>query len=210
MRNGRFDDFEYTCRFVEGQKKTFQNILEKLILNIDVRFPCPSTGIESRLARQNIDVSTNTVNRQFFQSVRTRCPLFLMVEIFMFPDMFIKQRTINPFFVSGRFPEINRIVHEVINNEECIINAVNSTDNDEVRGELKLKTITLLDVFNTIKPDGYPFLWDITMKALTIQPTSVNCEQNFSRLRHKLHENMSKKTSFAFMTMSQKRKVLIF
>ena len=72
------------------------------------------------------------------------------------------------------------------------------------------KAITLLDVFKVINHNRYPYLWDVTLTALTILPTTVSCEQQFSRLRHKLHENMAKETSFAFLSRCQGRSIFSF
>ena len=136
-------------------------------------------------------------------------PLFLTVGVFLFPDDYIKQRKINDFFISGNLPEINRILIEFVNNLDSIVRRFNSTATHYERGEVH-NSINLMDVFNVVNHDSYPILWETTMRALTILPITVSCEQNFSRLRHKLHENMSKETSFAFLRISQKRNYYLF
>ena len=83
MKNGISLAFEYIGGLSEPEKRTFLIVLEKL-LNIDVRFPCPSTSINSRQAQQNIDVVTATLNRPFVQSVRNNCPLFLTAGVYRF------------------------------------------------------------------------------------------------------------------------------
>ena len=129
--------------------------------------------------------------------------MFFIVGIFLFPDEFIKHRIINQYLVSGNFPEIMQILTDIVNNEEAIKNESIMIHAQNEWGESALKTITLLDVFQVIKHDNYPFLWEMTVKALTIMPTTVSCEQQFSQLRHKLHYNMAKETSFAFMWMTR-------
>ena len=68
----------------------------------------------------------------------------------------------------------------------------------------------MLDVFKVIDPNNFPFLWDVVLKTLTVMPTSVACEQSFSRLRNKRHENMKLETSFNFMTITHKNAVHFF
>ena len=127
-----------------------------------------------------------------------------------FPDEFIKERKVNEFFLSGNFPEIVRIMTDIVTHQEAIMDCCVSIDNGTGSAVMKRKTVTLFEVFKIVNRTNYPFLWDITLKAITILPTTVSCEQQFSRLRHKLHENMRKETSFAFLSMSQKRKEFSF
>ena len=210
MRNGDFGDFDFTDWVSQDEKDSFIVIIERLIFNIDVRFPCPSTSIISRQARHNIDYQRCTMDRGFLHNIRTHCPLFLTVGIYLFPDEFIKERKVNEFFLSGNFPEILRIMTYIVNHQEAIMDCCVSIDNGTGSAVMKRKTVTLFEVFKIVNRTNYPFLWDITLKAITILPTTVSCEQQFSRLRHKLHENMRKETSFAFLSMSQKRKDFSF
>ena len=151
----------------------------------------------------NVNCLTNTLDERFLERIKTNRPLFLTVGIYLFPDDLIRKRQINPFFFSGNVPEINRMAMDIVCNQEAIENRVRTNDigRESAKGPT---TITLFDVFQVVNPDNYPFLWDITTKAVTIFPTTVSCEQQFSQLRHRLHENMKKETSFAFLIMSQK------
>ena len=127
-----------------------------------------------------------------------------------FPDDFIRERKVNQFFLSGQFPEIRRIMTDIVNHQETIMNCCTMVDTQTEMGEVKMKTVTLFDGFKIVNPVNFPSLWDITLTAITILPTTVSCEQQFSRLRQRLHENMRKETSFAFLSMSQKRKAFVF
>ena len=202
--NGIFLHFEYIGGLSEPEKKTFLNIVAKLLLNIDVRFPCPSTSINSRQAQQNIDVVTTTLNRPFIQCQK-QMPIVLDCWCLFVPRrVYQRKKDQWVFFVSGNFPEINRILIEIENKQDSIVRPFNSTAIQNER-ERENKTITLLDVFKVVNHESNTIIWDMTMSALTILLTTVRCEQHFSRLRHKLHENMSKETSFAFLRMSEKR-----
>ena len=112
MRNGHYDQFDYLCQFDDEQQKTFLNVIENLLLNVDVRFPCPSTSIELRHARPTLDFPTNALNREW-QNVRSSCPLFVIDAIFMLPDDFMKRRKINQYFVSGAFPKSFRLSRQL-------------------------------------------------------------------------------------------------
>ena len=207
--NGIFGEFDFVCQLCDFERKSFLNIMERLLLNMEIRFPCPSSSIDRRQTRQTFNRTTNNVDQRFLQSVKTNCPLFLTVGIYLFPDDFIRHRKINQFFLSGNFPEIIMITTDIVNNQEAILERARRNNIGPGRDN-EFATITLLDVFQVVNPENYPFLWDITMNAVTIFPTTVSCEQQFSRLRNRLHENMEKETSFQFMMMSQKRTVFEF
>ena len=96
MKNGIFDDFVYVGGFHSREKETFILVIQRLILNIQIRFPCPSTSIGARKAKRNTDFTTNTVDQGFLRSVKLRCDLFETVGIFLFPGVFLNERTINP------------------------------------------------------------------------------------------------------------------
>ena len=210
VQDRRFVRFPIFQNMDELQIATFENVLKRLILNMQVRFPCPSTGVDSRLARSHMDTRIGTLNETVLKSYMRRCPLFINVGIMLFPEDLIRRRSINTFFLSGHFPEIQQIAEEIIRKEALIIQRVNTSShhNEDVDG--RNTVITLLDVFKIISPNNYPFLWDVTLKTTTVMPTSVNCEQSFSRLRNKMHENMKQETSFHFMEITHKNPINFF
>ena len=63
--------------------------------------------------------------------------------------------------------------------------------------------ITLQDVFRFVGKEEFPFLTTVVTKMLTALPTTVSCEQSFSRLKHRLHTNM-KQTAFNSLMVSQR------
>ena len=85
MKNESFGSYDYISNHCDREKKSFLNIIERLILNMDIRFPCPSSSIELRQARQYTNYSTNTLEPTFFRSVRMNWPLILTVGLFIFP-----------------------------------------------------------------------------------------------------------------------------
>ena len=166
--------------------------------------------VDSRLARSCRDNHTGTLNEAVLKCYMRQCPLFVNVGLFLFPDDLIRRRTINTFFLSGGFPEVQHIASEIIEKEALIIQQTNIAPREnEIVGEPNT-TITLLDVFTIINPNNFPFLWNVVLKMLTVMPTSVSCEQSFSRLRNKMHENMKMETSFHFMAITHKNPVNFF
>ena len=121
-----------------------------------------------------------------------------------------RSRGVQPIFVSRSVPEIMQILTEIVNNEEAIKSRENRTYSLDEMGQSSMKPITLLDAFQVINRYNYLFLWNVTLKAVTIMPTTVSCERQFSRLRHKLHNNLAKEASFAFMCMSHNRNRFTF
>ena len=189
---------------------TFENVLKQLKLNIQLRFPCPSSGVDLRLARSHIDARSMTLNEQFLKSVMGRCRLYITVGIFLFPDDLIRRRKINNYFVSGRFPEIQQIANEFVEQETQIVRSFHATSRGGEGQDDSNRPISLLDVFKVVSLTDYPFLWDIVLKTLAVMPTSVSCEQSFSRIKNKLHENMNKETAFHFMAVTCKNPICFF
>ena len=210
IHNRRLAGFDYLRFMDETQIVTFENVLKQLILNMHIRFPCPSTGIDTRHARRHTDIHSATLNDAVLKSYMRKCPLFLNVGIFLFPDDLIRRRTINTFFLSGRFPEIPRIASEIIQKEALIWETFHTTTHqNDGSGEQNIP-VTLLDVFKVIEPNNFPFLWDVVLKTVTLMPTSVSCEQSFSRLRNKMRENMKMETSFHFVAVTHKNQIRFF
>ena len=206
LHNSRFDNFTYIGTLSENEKKSFCVILEKLLLHMDIRFPCPSTSIDMRRAKRETNLETNTLDRHFLRSVQQHCPLLETVDVFLFPDKLIREREVNEFFVSGRYPEIQRMATEILNNVQSDANwAMINQMSGETDG-VRMNQITLLEVFDHVDREQYPMLWRTVKKTLTMFATTVSCEQYFSRLRNKHHENMKKETAFSFVSVSEKRK----
>ena len=70
--------------------------------------------------------------------------------------------------------------------------------------------ITLQDVFRFVGKEEFPFLTTVVTKMLTALPTTVSCEQCFSRLKHRLHTNMKKQTAFNSLMVSERINELHF
>ena len=68
----------------------------------------------------------------------------------------------------------------------------------------------MLDVFKVVNPNNFPFLWEVVLKMMSVMPTSASCEQSFSRLRNKMHENMMMETSFLFRAVTRKNPIHFF
>ena len=209
LQNSHWENFDYLSRLSDVEKRSFIVVLQKLLLNMEIRFPCLSTSIDIRTAKQNIDLATHTLNMQLLRSVQLKCPLLKNVDMFLLPDELIRERKVNEYFLTGRFPEIQRIIADILNNEQAIAERANQGLQHGTR-ERRNETITLFDVFVFVDRDNYPLLWKTVLKMMTMFPTSVSCEQYFSRLRNKLHENMNKETAFSFLSMTERRQAVYF
>ena len=95
-------------------KRDVHHSSETLNININTRFPCINTSIDTRLARQNADIVTLKLNEGLLNRMRRSCPFMLLLGVFMFPDDLIKLHMVNEFFLGGRYPEI-----EVISRDCC-------------------------------------------------------------------------------------------
>ena len=198
MERGSFGKFQYIGGFDEVQRGTFITVLKHLNLNINTRFPCINTSIDTRLARQNADIVTLKLNEGLLNRMRRSCPFMLLVGVFMFPDNLIKLNMVNEFFLGGRYPEVEVISREIIEKKEEIVRRVQTSNDGRQR---QTPTIALHDIFKVIDRRKYPYLWEVVVRTVTIMPTTVSCEQCFSCLNHRLHENMLKENAFCFLGM---------
>ena len=78
----------------------------------------------------------------------------------------------------------------------------------QVEQENYNNAITLFDVFKVVDRTRFQVLWDIVLRVLTYTPTSVSCEQSFSILKRRLHENMKKETAFLFVEMAKRTNII--
>ena len=87
-----FYHFSFLRDIDEGLIVTFENILTQLILNMQIRLPCPSTGFDVRQARNHLDPNTQKLEEVFLKGLIRNCPLFIMVGIFLFPGRSYKTK----------------------------------------------------------------------------------------------------------------------
>ena len=66
--------------------------------------------------------------------------------------------------------------------------------------------LSLEDVFGVLVSHKYPLLWNEFIKANTIIPTTVGCEQSFSVIKQTMHLNMKPDTFIANATYKQHEK----
>ena len=197
-----FSYFDFLGVLTNEQQSSFLEIIDAFLLNMEVRFPCPSLSMDMRVAKQHVDQNLYQINPSFAKEVGRRCPLQEMVGLFLFPEDLIRKREINPFFLSEQFPEVSLMACEILEKADEIILAKNISQQKGTvleRNEL----LTLMDVFMIIQRDKYPLLWKTASKVLSIMPTSVECEQSFSCLKNKMHLNMTKENAINLFLSSR-------
>ena len=185
---------------------SFKVILSELLLNLDIRFACPSFSIGTRLANRNVEEMTHQLNMSFMRNVQSQCAIFELVGLFLFPDDLIKKREINPLFIGGKYPEVPLMAMEIVDKEEMIRRATVHTTGRTDHPHQKA-FFTVHDVFKILDKEKFPRLGNITRRVMSIIPTSASCEQSFSCLKNRLHENMKKTTAFNFLMASQNNTV---
>ena len=187
---------------------TIPHVMEMLVLNLDIRFPCPSFSVETSLAKRKTDKPTCSLKPDFLKEIQMKCVFLMEVDLFEFPDCFIKTRQINPWFIR-QYPEVQRLLMEIVENERSIFEMA-SKEKPENEDDHDGKGITLFDVFRVVDQTKYPFLWGTVLRVLSYTPTSVSCEQSFSILKRRMHQNMKKETAFMFVEMAKRNKVIEF
>ena len=206
ITSGNYGDFGYFVGMRENQIPTFKTILTALLLNLDIRFACPSFSIDTRAAHRNLDQTTQRLNKEFLKRVQRQCPLYELVGVYLFQDDLIKKRLINPLFISGKYPEVPLLAREILDKEEMFRNKTGQST-ERTEKFLETEILTLSDVFQKIEKDKYPHLWNLTRRLISVTPTSTSCEQSFSCLKRRLHENMKKTTAFNFLLTSRNNSV---
>ena len=58
LQTSMFTSFDYLMDLSREQLLSFQVIIERLLLNMEIRFPCPSFSINTQVAKQNINEAT--------------------------------------------------------------------------------------------------------------------------------------------------------
>ena len=78
------------------------------------------------------DRHTHWLNKSFLARNEMGCPADVIVGLFLFPDDLIKKGKINPFFISGKYPEIPIIACDILEKKEAIkMNAGEMTNQDK-------------------------------------------------------------------------------
>ena len=204
IRARNFGNFDF-LETIESEKIiSFENVLQRCLLGLETRFPCPSMSLDTRVSKDHLSPSLLSINHDYLKTVRGSCPLFELVGLFLFPDDLIRRRQINPAFLGPKYPEVRRVSCKIIEREREIRMRKHNSSGSEQNEEYTQEPITLLDVFEEIGRDDYPELWNVVLQLLSLMPTSVGCEQSFSVLKHKLHTNMKKETAIIFMQNHQK------
>ena len=205
MEKNDFERFEFINPLSDLQKATFLPVMETMLLNLDIRFPCPSLSIDLSLAKQNMDNTTNTLKPEFYKQTQMMCPFVMEVDLFNSPDRFIRERRVNPYFLRV-FLDMAGLLKEIVENERLI--AEYHCLSKGKTQELNESIITLFEVFKVVDKMKYPELCDIVLRVLSYMPTSVGCEQSFCILKRRMHENMKKENGFLFDEMAKTKKVI--
>ena len=205
MKRNCFEKFEYIMPLNDSQKETFLNVMEMTILNLDKRFPCPSMSIDTHMAKRNVNETTRTLDALFYKSVQMKCPFVMEIDLFNFPDQFIRERKINEWFLR-QFSEMDVLLKQIVENEKTIIEKAELSKLE--RQDVNTKCINLVDVFKVVDRTKFPVLWDIVLRVLSYTPTSVSCEQSFSILKRRMHENVKKENAFMFVEMAKRTKTI--
>ena len=101
----------------------------------------------SGAAKHFIDPDSKSLDPTFYKRMAMRCPFMMEVDLFNFPDSFIKERQINMWFVRT-FPEMDGVVKEIIEKERMIVEKATLTK--QVEQEHYNNAMTLFDVFKVV------------------------------------------------------------
>ena len=89
------------------------------------------------------------------------------------------------------------MANEIVAKKELIVRQ-KQENKDDSNQQAHLSLRILQDVFKWIQREDFPFLWEVMIKTVSFMPTSANCEQCFSCMKHRLHENMKRRRLLTF------------
>ena len=79
ITSGVYCNWRFPEKMNRQQISSFKLILSELLLDMDIRFVCPSFSIDTRAAHRNIDETTRRLNESYVKNVQRQCPLFEQV-----------------------------------------------------------------------------------------------------------------------------------
>ena len=90
MQAGNFEHFPFLQNVESAQIPSFETILQRCLLNMETRFPCPSKSFNMRHANEHLNTSQNSIDVGLLKTIQQSCTLFELVGLFIFPDDLIK------------------------------------------------------------------------------------------------------------------------
>ena len=97
------------------------------------------------------------------------CPFAMEVDLFNFPNRFIKERQVDPW-VLRQFSEMESLLNEIVENEMMILEK--ESQSNQGGSDSAKEVIDLFDVFESVDRSKYPVLWDILLRVMANTPTS--------------------------------------
>ena len=167
----------------------FQRALIQLHHNLEMRFPIPSMSFDLK-RRHLFDTSTSQPNHPTFQ--HEHCSVLPVVSFMNFPHHVVNKTSFRDRFPEKTCEEVRKMANEInIHKEEIIrVNRERKMAVSQKVGFDVVTAISVTDAFTVLDSQQYPLLWTEYLKANTIVPTTVSCEQSFSVTKHAIHTNM--------------------
>ena len=128
--------------------------------------------------------------------------------MFIFPDDLLKKGQIHPFR-QWEIPRNTTLGARNRGEEGNDKTAKSETLQQDSQQLYSTSIITLQDVFKIVEREKYPLRWKKMIDVISLMPTSASCEQSFSCLKHRLHENKNKRTAFNFVICGQHNSVVM-
>ena len=178
---------------------TFQGVLRQLIHCLERRFPVPSTSFDIRRRRKPGDSSDPQEDQQMQHPTCSVTPVLVFIT---FPHNFIHFGSIPNILDGAMKNEVLQMAEEIRNHRIDICNK-NQARRQALCQATEIETvlpISLTVVFRVLDSHRFPLLWKEFLKATTIMPTTVCCEQSFSVIKHTKHVNMKPESFIANAT----------
>ena len=202
LEAGDFGGFTYLSSVRLEDRPQFVKILKHLIVNLQVRFYTPSSSLDKRTVGGFLDYDRVTIRPDVPTGDCSRCGLIPQFKLFNLRQT--RQITIDLSRLLGLRldEEMERLMfffhdnHGLIMGKTAERTATCTPLEREVRRLLQFPTTTNInDVLCSTEKERYSQLWCFLVRALTIMPTTVECEQSFSYFKRTAHINMSEENA---------------
>ena len=178
----------------DPEVQDFEICLRQLFCSLETRFRYPSTSLDVKHGQNSI-VSFRLLEGRVRPN-GPACSVLSTIMFISFPHFVIREQAFQTPFEEELRQEVQQIAGEIRRNKTRI-NSVNRQRSKMISEEVGMVVqmpISLDDVFSVLDSHRYPLLWRELIKANTIFPTTVSCEQSFSVIKHSAHINMKPDT----------------
>ena len=206
IQHGDFTSFPCLAQIRLDNIPQFVSILKHLIMNLYVRFYAMSFSLNKVSIKDYIDYDRMRILPGAPNPDDSRCGVSQLLEVFNMRHTDVPTRLFNMFLLNGIQHEWGSFMFRALHRKDEVLARTHERPASLITRERETmellqtpSTTNLIDAFHAIDRQGFYNILRFVVRALTIIPTSVACEQSFSFFKRTIHTNMSEQTSKIFL-----------